>query len=298
MDGTQDLTPKALRPRERAYDQAGGLRVCRTRRAGVSLSVGRPHCRQDRRALNHCLLHRSILPCVSSDRLSVVLAAMAAVDRDASKTVIDRVCGAAIALLSLQGAGLSLIVDGELCGTAGVSDAGIRMVQELQLTLGEGPCVDAWTSGIPVLEPDLATSGAERWPTFSRAAVAAGVLSVFALPLHIGAIRIGVLVLYRGRPGTLNGEELADGIVLAEVATHVVLAVQAGASTDVLHQVLVQEPAHWAEVHQATGMVSAQLGVSLSDAFVRLRAYAFAGDHALREVAGDVVAHRLRLEPA
>lgn len=228
------------------------------------------------------------------DRLSVVLAAMAGVDGEAT-SVIDRVCVAAVLLLSLSGAGISLMVDGQLRGSAGVSEPGIATVQELQLELGEGPCVDAWSRGEPMLEADLAEPVGVRWPTFAQAAVQAGVRAVFAYPLHIGAIRIGVLVLYRDRPGDLEVEEAARALVLADVASQVVLALQAGAAPDRVHGLLAGEPPHWAEVHQATGMVSAQLEVPMDEAFVRLRAHAFADRRSLQEVARDVVARRLRL---
>ena len=230
---------------------------------------------------------------MSVDRFSAVLKAMASVDGDAS-SVIDRVCVAAVGLLGLSGCGISLMVDGRLRGSTGGSDSGIAAVQELQLELGEGPCVDAWALNEPVAEADLSGSG--RWPAFSGAAVEAQVRSVFAFPLRQGAIRIGVLVLYRDHAGELSGEEWAQGMVLADVASQVVLAVQAGAPEDQVHQLLADEPPHWAEVHQATGMVSAQLSVSMDEAFVRLRAYAFAQRRPLREVARDVVERRLRLE--
>jgi hypothetical protein len=230
-----------------------------------------------------------------TDRVGTVLAAMANVDGDAP-TVIDRVCFAAVALLSLSGAGISLMADGQLRGSAGVSEPGIAVVQELQLELGEGPGVEVWTSDVPVLEPDMAGQGSIRWPTFARAAEGAGVRAVFALLLRAGAIRIGVLMLYRDRAGALDEEELALGLVLADVATQIVLAVQAGAPPDTVHTLLAGEPAHWAEVHQATGMVSVQLGVSMEEAFVRLRAHAFADGRPLRDVARDVVSRRLALE--
>ena len=220
---------------------------------------------------------------------------MTSVDGDAP-TVIDRVCVAAVGLLSLSGAGISLMADGQLRGSAGVSEPGIAAVQELQLELGEGPGVDLWASDVPVLESDLAQGGMVRWPTFARAAQGAGVRAVFAFPMGVGAIRIGVLVLYRDRAGPLAGEELALGLVLADVATQVVLAVQAGAPADTVHELLAGEPAHWAEVHQATGMVSVQLGVSMDEAFVRLRAHAFADGRSLRVVAREVVSRRLTLE--
>jgi ANTAR domain len=228
------------------------------------------------------------------DRLGLVLAAMASVDGDAP-TVIDRVCVAAARLLSLSGAGISLMADGQLRGSAGVSEPGIGAIQELQLELGEGPGVDAWTSDAPVLEPNLAQQGTLRWPTFARAAEDAGVRGVFAFPVQTGAIRIGVLMLYRDQAGPLAAEERALGLVIADVAAQVVLAVQAGAPPDTVHELLAGEPAHWAEVHQATGMVSAQLEVPMDEAFVRLRAHAFADGRSLRDVARDVVSRTLTL---
>ncbi len=122
--------------------------------------------------------------------------------------------------------------------------------------------------------------------------------AVFAFPLHLGAIRVGVLVLYRDRAAPLSAEELAQGLVLGDVAGQVVLAVQAGAPADRVHELLAGEPPHWAEAHQATGMVSAQLEVSMDDAFVRLRALSFAGGRSLQDVARDVVSRRVRLQHA
>jgi hypothetical protein len=232
---------------------------------------------------------------VRSDRLSVVLRAVADADENGAGSIVDRVCAAAVALLSLRGAGLSLMVEGELRGTAGVSDPGIAVVQELQLALGEGPCVDAWKSMEAVLEPDLAGPAVARWPAFAHAGVEAGVRAVFAFPLHLGAVGIGVLVLYRDRVGALSADELAYGLVLADIATHVILGLQAGARADTLHELLAGEPPHWAEIHQATGMVAVQLGVPLDEAFVRLRAHAFAGGGPLGRIARDIVDGHLRL---
>lgn len=220
---------------------------------------------------------------------------MAAVDGSAV-SVIDRLCGAATVLLSLSGAGLSLMVDGELCGTAGVTEPGIAAVQELQLSLGQGPCVDAWAAREPVLEADLAEPRLARWPAFALAALGAGVRAVFAFPLALGGIRIGVLALYRDRPGALSADEFADALVLADLAVQAILGLQAGAAPDAVHALLADQPDYWAQVHQATGMTSAQLGVPLDVAFVRLRGHSFAENRRLRDVASDVVARRLRLE--
>jgi hypothetical protein len=215
-----------------------------------------------------------------------------------SASVVDRLCFAAVVLLSLSGAGLSLMVEGELRGTAGVCDPRIAEVQELQLSLGEGPCVEAWAVRSVVQEPDLAAPLRVRWQAFGAAAVNAGVRAVFAFPMALGAIRLGVLVLYRDRPGALSADEVAYGLVLADVAVRVILDVQAGASPDTVHALLASEPSHWAEIHQATGMLSVQLDVPLDEAFVRLRAHAFATDIRLRDLAREIVAGRIHLDAA
>jgi GAF domain-containing protein len=101
---------------------------------------------------------------------------------------------------------------------SGAESTRVAVVQDLQLALGEGPCVDAWMSGEVVLEPDLADPAVVRWLAFAQAGVEAGVRAVFAVPLRLGAAGIGVLVLYRDCVGVLSADELAYGLVLADVA--------------------------------------------------------------------------------
>lgn len=229
-------------------------------------------------------------------RVQTVLRAIAEVPAEPSASLLDQTCAAAVNLLSLRGAGISLMLDGALGGSAGVSDPGISEIQELQLELGEGPCLDAWETRATVSEPDLGDPAVQRWPVFAQAAVRVGVAAVFAFPMRLGAIRVGVLVFYRDRVGELSAEETADGLVFADVITLMVLGLQDGAPPGQLHEALAAEPPHWAEIHQATGMVSAQLSVSLAEAFVRIRAHAFASERSLRDVSSDIVGGRLRLD--
>jgi hypothetical protein len=148
-----------------------------------------------------------------------------------------------------------------------------------------------------VLESDL-TNAAGRWPAFAPAAEKAGVRAVFALPLRIGAIHLGVLYLADDRAGPLPAEALADAYALAQIATVAILDAQSG-GRDVLDGTAPQDGwSHRAVVHQATGMVAAQLEVVLGDAPARLRARAFALDRSIYDVATDVVARRLRFTQA
>jgi len=166
-------------------------------------------------------------------------------------------------------------------------------MDDLTTTLGEGPGVDAVTSG-PVLAPDLNDAWCQvRWPLFGPAAIEVGVFAVFALPLRIGGIRLGVLDLYRVRPGALAGVQLADALLLADTVCALLLDTDIRADGQRPEGAALQHP----EVHQATGMVIAQLGVSAAVALIRLRAYAYSHDQRLRDVAADVVGRRLRFHP-
>jgi hypothetical protein len=166
--------------------------------------------------------------------------------------------------------------------------------EDLTETLGEGPGVDAVTNG-PVFAADLASAeGLAGWPVFGPAALDAGIRAVFGIPLRVGAIRLGVMDLYRRTPGALDPDQLADALILGDVACALLLdAVPTAGSTKWLNQTGPHHP----EVHQATGMITVQLGVSAAVALVRLRAYAFAHDRGMRDVAADVVARRLRFVP-
>src|SRR5688500_10024764 len=130
----------------------------------------------------------------------------------------------------VSGVGLALMTDDGPAGTVAATDATARQLEELQFSLGEGPCVDASRTGRPVLQPDLARTGPERWPAFAAGAEAAGLVAVFAFPLRVGAIRLGVLDLYRTTVGLLTDRELAGALCFADAATTLLLHLQARAA--------------------------------------------------------------------
>jgi hypothetical protein len=186
-----------------------------------------------------------------------------------------------------------------MCVTDGVSEH----LAELELTLGEGPGRDAAASGGPALASDRGgIDAARRWPFFASAACQAGAAAIFAFPLRIGAIRAGVMGLYRNRPGPLSASRLGDALVFADTATLLLLGSQDQASGDPAARPGPSgQPTdlalHRAEIDQATGMLTEQLGVGIADAFIRLRGYAYAHDQRLTDVAREIVARRLRLRP-
>jgi hypothetical protein len=212
-------------------------------------------------------------------------------------------CAAAVTAVEVTGAWLSAARGGEAGHLMRVTDEISERLAELQLTLGEGPSLDASASGGPSLASDLADEeSARRWPVFAPAACRAGAAAVFAFPLAIGAIRAGVLCLYRDRPGQLSGFQLGDALVFADTATLLLLddgnqaARGRGRGAGPGGQP-ANLASHRAEIDQATGMLTEQLGVTVTEAFVRLRAYAYANDLWLTDVSRDIVGRRLRLRP-
>ena len=218
---------------------------------------------------------------------------LVAIEGAAGASPVERLSVATAELLGVTGVGLTL-TDGLAHPESMVSSAGARRGDELQATTGEGPGVDAHRTGRHVLAGDLERD--VTWPAFGPAAVTAGIAAAFAFPLQVGALRLGSLNLYRERAGDLEAEQVADALVLADISLNLLLSLQAQAPADELHHLLQHQNDHGWEVHQATGMIAVQLGATLMEASVRLRAHAFATSRPLGEVAADVVARRLVLD--
>jgi hypothetical protein len=194
----------------------------------------------------------------------------------------------------MWGAGLSLMTDDGVRGVAAASDPASERIDELQFSLGEGPCMDAFTSRRPVLEPDLDTGGKSRWPIYAAAVHAEGVRAAFAFPLQVGAARLGVLDLYRTASGSLTTEELAQALTFADVATSMLLDGQEQAMPGAAAEGLAEVLEYRLELYQAQGMVMVQMGISLVEALAVLRAYAYSHERDLGDVARDVVTRGLR----
>ena len=226
---------------------------------------------------------------MASGRVAEILTALWAAYPDGSALPAGLVHGCARAL-PVSGVGLALMTEGGPAGTVAATDGPALELEELQYTLGEGPCVDASRSGRPVLQPDLAATAPHRWPAFAGGALAAGVAAVFAFPLRVGAIRVGVLDLYRATPGPLSAEHLREALSYADAATMLLLHLQTRARSDGFAPDALAVLDDRAEVHQATGVVSVQAGVALAEAIVLLRARAYAEQRPVGDLARDVLA--------
>lgn len=225
------------------------------------------------------------------------LVAMEPAERDDEPTVVgrlQRLCRAATRDLPASGVGVSVVSEtGDLLTAAASSRASV-VLEELQFSLGEGPCLAAIESRSPVLVPDLTGNGGSSWPGYASAARQLGVRAVFAFPLRVGVARLGVMDVYRARSGKLSGWATSRAIGYADVALETMLD---GQRTGQLVPGLADAAETRFEVYQAQGMVMVQLEVTADEALSRIRGHAFAQDRRLVDVAEDIIARRLSLEP-
>jgi hypothetical protein len=232
---------------------------------------------------------------VGMAELGVVARALLEIVSDVGdeRALAEQVCRAYVMGLDVDGAAISLQTASTSSQTLCATDATAELLENLQFSLGEGACVEAAVTGRPVLVADMHhTTEVSRWPTFAAAVVEqSDVGALFAMPLQWGTINLGVLDLYRTAPGALSNAQLRDAISAADMAALMFLGVRTGPGNG---EWLDQSLHGRAEIHQATGMVLAQLGISATDALARMRAYAFAEQRLLSDVAHDVVSRRLR----
>jgi hypothetical protein len=225
---------------------------------------------------------------------------MAAVTREDTTAgageLVQRLCRFAVDEMALSGCALVLMSGADSASVLAGAGRHARTITGLQMELGEGPCLHAHAHGIPVLLPDLSAENANRWPAFAAAALAVGVHAEFSLPLTVGPGGIGTLDLCRDRPGMLSEEHLADALVAADIARDAVLYQQYAPGAPGPAELLARDGADRLVIHQATGMIAAQLDATIANALARLRADAFASGRSMYDVALDVVERRVRFD--
>jgi hypothetical protein len=203
------------------------------------------------------------------------------------------VCQVAIEQVDVDAAAISVRAGTRSQELTAASGPWAQRLEELQYTVGEGPGVEAFSSGGPVLVSDLSADDG-RWPGFTDAAAENGLAAVFAFPLRGGAIRLGTLDLYRRLPGGLSPAGLADAAVLADLATTALLTDSSGPA--VAPWARDDAPGHYDDVNVATGMLAAELRISVEDASMRLRAHAFSNNLPLLDVARAILNRSLPAE--
>ena len=233
---------------------------------------------------------------MSSDRVARIYDAVAQRDGDPSPMHrLEAICHACLDLLPVDGAGVMLMAERAHQGTLYATDDRIQQLEELQNSAAEGPCIDSYNFGRPVLEADLDTTGRSKWPLLSAAALKVGIRALFSFPLQLDDTSVGALDLYRQTPGELGPEQVADARLLAAMATREVLALQALAAPGSLPDQIADLSGDRIIVEQATGMVAAQIQAEITEAARILRQVATEQNRAVAEVARDIVSRTFRM---
>ena len=223
---------------------------------------------------------------IGSSRVAVALA------REVVRSPQAQLCRACTDLIGVAGAGITLMA-GNHSGPISVSPGPFATLEDAQYTSGEGPCQDAYRSGMPVHVARLDRAVARRWPYFVQTAHRSGIAAVFAYPLASADVQLGVLTLYQASEGDLTPAQRGDSVSMAEVVTDTVLSLQAVAAPGHLGEGLDVD--YRAEIHQASGFLAVQLQIHPDEALVRLRGYAFATDEPLASIAARILSGELRL---
>ena len=226
------------------------------------------------------------------DRTARIAVAFA---REALRAPAGQLCRACVELLAVSGAGITLMA-GRRAGPICVSSSRVRLLEDIQFTAGEGPCRDAYDSRMSVHSPVLDEVAFGKWPAFAELARDCGIRGVFAYPMQRDGAKVGVITLYQEVAGDLTESQHEDSLAVADLLSRTVLSVQEDARLGELGAGLADAVEYRAEIYQASGMLSVELQIPVADALVRLRAYAFAHDRSLAEVATEIVTRRLRLD--
>ena len=225
-------------------------------------------------------------------------------DRDDFATALTRLttagpdadlCDPFIRAVGVAGAVISTLGQPLGSQTVCASSPVAARIDEIQIDLGEGPCWDALRTRRPVLEPDLQRGG-EDWPGAREAFRALDIGALYAFPLFVGELNVGIVDLYSQQPRELSRVDIEDVTVLAAVASRHLLR----RALEDLHNVdegMAGGPHSRREVHQATGMIAAQLSIGVDDALLVLRGRAFSSGRTVSSVAADVLARRITFTP-
>jgi len=228
---------------------------------------------------------------MSSKRAFQIVADLAWPQRHSEPTLLaDQLVATAQQSLSVTGVGLAWMNSGLPGGLVAATDERARRIEELQFTLGEGPCTACAITGRPVLVDDLTVQG-ELWPRFTAGAVEAGVAAVFSFPLQLGGVTFGVLDLYRDTPGALPVADAAEAGAVATVGTWVLLHLQPGLQDETRFPDLTERLADRLQVHRAAGLLAVQLELSVTDALNILRTRASSDNRPITDLAHAVLHH-------
>lgn len=205
-------------------------------------------------------------------------------------------CTACPSLLAVDGASVTVSNDSGARDTLYASNRTISRLEQLEYTLGEGPAHEAFSTGRPVLIPDLDEDRTPVWPVLASSLTDLSIAAIFAFPLQYGSARAGTLLLYRATAGELSAEQLAVALQVVDLAAGLLIGLPTGSDGHPREGLTISTmflPQARSRVHQATGILMVEFTIPADQALSRLRGHAFSTGRLVDDVAADLVASRL-----
>lgn len=216
--------------------------------------------------------------------------------------LLPRLCEAATAVLAVDAMGISVMLEDEMRMPLGASSQAATTAEQTEFTLGEGPCLHAYTAGRPILVPDVedrASMAWSAWPSYASALLERTLFkAVFALPLTARGMSLGTVSMYRTTPGPISPDDLGDALAVTTEIFDYLLATNtfSGQAQPAFRWLDLPAAKTRTVVWQALGMATIELGLNPPDALALLRSYSFGHNRLMDDVAADVVSGILRLD--
>jgi transcriptional regulator with GAF, ATPase, and Fis domain len=199
---------------------------------------------------------------------------------------LKRLAEVSVELLDVDAAGLMLTDDGRQLRAMAASDENAEILELFELQHDEGPCLDCFRTGLPVVNVDLSL---DRWPSFTAAARRAGFTASHALPLRLREEVIGALNLFASSSRELGADDLALGQALADVATIGLLQERAVRERELMAEQLQHALNSRVLIEQAKGVFAERAMMTMPESFASLRRYARAHGRGLNDVAAAII---------
>lgn len=200
-----------------------------------------------------------------------------------------------VELLNTDAAGVILAdAQGVLHVVASTSDRA-QLLELLELQNDEGPCLDCLQTGRVVVNigPDDARA---RWPRFSAALAEVGFTSAHAIPLRLRDSVVGAMNLFCATESDLSEADVAMGQALADIATIGLLQERAVRQSGLIAEQLQTALDNRVLIEQAKGVLMASAGIEVDQAFRLMRDYSRRNNHAVKDIARQVVNRTLSVE--
>ena len=198
-----------------------------------------------------------------------------------------------VELLNVDAAGIMLADQRGGLRLSAASNEAVRGLELFELETREGPCLDAFHSGAPVINVATATA-ATRWPRFVAAAELVGVQTTHAIPLRLRGSVIGAMNLFSRASTTLSADDANLGQALADMAAIGLIQERTSSDSSLLAEQLQSALNSRIVVEQAKGVLAERNGIAPDAAFAAMREHARRSRRKLTDVAGSIIDGSLR----